>query len=85
MQWGGITRRASAVGVDGGASSTMAPSIRRRHDGRLQLVRATPIGLRREAYLVAPAPGRCRRPSGSTFFMTKAQYLVNGSNGLPTY
>src|SRR5213078_3986150 len=88
LQWGGITAPANAPWVlTVGASSTMGTTD--RGDDQMASYSSsgpTAIDYGAKPDLVAPGTGTVSLAApGSTFFVTKAPYLVKGSNGLPTY
>ena len=88
LQWGGISAPGNAPWVlTVGASSTMGTSDRGDDTmGPYSSSGPTPFDFTAKPDLVAPGTGTVSLAvSGSTFFLTKSQYLVKGSNGLPTY
>jgi serine protease AprX len=88
LQWGAITAPGNAPWVlTVGASSTMG-TLTRADDTMAAYSSAGPtyIDYQAKPDLVAPGTGTVSLLSnGSTFSVTKAPYIINGSNGLPVY
>jgi len=88
LQWGGITAPGNAPWVlTVGASSTMGTTNRNDDTmGDYSSSGPTAFDFAAKPDLVAPGTGTISlAAAGSTFFVTKSQYLVKGSNGLPAY
>jgi serine protease AprX len=88
LQYGGITAPGNAPWVlTVGASSTMGTTDRKDDTmGDYSSSGPTAFDFAAKPDLVAPGTGTVSLAApGSTFYVTKAPYLIKGSNGLPVY